>query len=131
MTSSTGIFSIYMTGGRKNKCGPSTLSGSHPFIDILNITRTILYKSFVQPFYKQNAGLFAFLVFIMVASVGRANEVGLLEYHFTLIRAMLTDNKFLAFVLIAWFLYALKCEQFMADKLQGKNYAFITVLNAK
>ena len=107
------------------------MSGSHPFIHILNITRTILYKSFVQPFYKQNAGLFAFLVFIMVASVGRANEVGLLEYHFTLIRAMLTDNKFLAFVLIAWFLYALKCEQFMADKLQGKNYAFITVLNAK
>jgi len=28
-------------------------------------------------------------------------------------------------------LYALKCEQFMADKLQGKNYTFITVLNTK
>ena len=97
----------------------------------MNITRAILYKSFVQTFYKQNAGLFAFLVFIMVAAVGRANGVGLLEYHFTLIRAMLTDNKFLAFVLIAWLLYALKCEQFMAGKLQGKNYNFIFVLNTK
>ena len=97
----------------------------------MNITRTILYKSFVQTFYKQNAGLFAFLVFIMVASVGRANEVGLLEYHFTLIRAMLTDYKFLAFVLIAWLLYGLKCEQFMTDKLQGKNYTFISLLNTK
>lgn len=67
----------------------------------------------------------------MVASVGRANEVGLLEYHFTLIRAMLTDYKFLVFVLIAWFLYALKCEQFMTGKLQGKNYAFISLLNTK
>jgi hypothetical protein len=66
-----------------------------------------------------------------VASVGRANGVGLLEYHFTLIRAMLTDNKFLTFVLIAWLLYGLKCEQFMADKLQGKNYAFISMLNTK
>ncbi len=75
--------------------------------------------------------MFAFLVFIMVAAVGRANEVGLLEYHFTLIRAMLTDNKFLAFVLIAWLLYALKCEQFMANKLQEKNYTFITLLNSK
>ncbi len=67
----------------------------------------------------------------MVASVGRANAAGLLEYHFTLIRAMLTDYKFLAFVLTAWLLYGLKCEQFMADKLQGKNYAFISVLNTK
>jgi len=97
----------------------------------MNITRTILYQSFVRTFYKQNAGLFAFLVFIMVASVGRANEAGLLEYHFTLIRAMLTDYKFLAFVLIAWLLYALKCEQFMADKLREKNYAFISLLNTK
>ena len=120
-----------MTGGRKNKYGPSTLSVYIQFIYILHITRTILYKSFIQTFYKQNAGLFAFLVFIMVASVGRANGVGLLEYHFTLIRAMLTDNKFLAFVLIAWLLYALKCEQFMASKLQEKNYVFIAVLNIK
>jgi hypothetical protein len=67
----------------------------------------------------------------MVASVGRANEVGLLEYHFTLIRAMLTDYKFLTFVLIAWLLYALKCEQFIADKLREKNYAFISILNTK
>ncbi len=67
----------------------------------------------------------------MVASVGRANGVGLLEYHFTLIRAMLTDYKFLAFVLTAWLLYALKCEQFMAEKLQGKNYVFISLLNTK
>jgi hypothetical protein len=120
-----------LTDGRKNKCEPGILSGDNQFIYILNTTRTILYKSFVQTFYKQNAGLFAFLVFIMIASVGRANGVGLLEYHFTLIRAMLTDNKFLAFVLIAWLLYALKCEQFMADKLQGKNYSFISVLNTK
>ena len=67
----------------------------------------------------------------MVAAVGRANGVGLLEYHFTLIRAMLTDNKFLAFVLIAWLLYAVKCDQFMADKLRGKNYSFISVLNTQ
>jgi hypothetical protein len=97
----------------------------------LNITRTILYKSFVQPFYKQNAGLFAFLVFIMVAAVGRANGVGLLEYHLSLIRAMMTDGKFLIVILIAWLLYALKSEQFMVDRLHGKDYSFISILNTK
>jgi hypothetical protein len=67
----------------------------------------------------------------MVASVGRANGVGLLEYHFTLIRAILTDNKFLTFVLIIWLLYALKCDHFIAGKLQMKNYSFISMLNTK
>lgn len=75
--------------------------------------------------------MFAFLVFIMVAAVGRANEVGLLEYHFTLIRAILTDAKFLVFVLIIWLLYALKCEQFILDKLRGKDYAFVSIMNIK
>ena len=85
----------------------------------------------MQPFYKQNAGLFAFLVFFMVAAVGRANEVGLLEYHFTLMKAMLTDIKFLVFVLIIWMLYALKCGQFMIEQLRRKEYAFIFIMNIK
>ncbi|HEY2347625.1 MAG TPA: hypothetical protein VGH64_01355, partial [Puia sp.] len=104
---------------------------SDQIIYILNISRTILYKAFVRTFYKQNAGLFAFLVFIMVAAVGRANEVGLLEYHFTLIRAMLTDVKFLAIVLIIWMLYAMKCEQFMIDKLREKEHRFVFIMNIK
>jgi hypothetical protein len=67
----------------------------------------------------------------MVAAVGRANEVGLLEYHLTLIKAMMTDAKFLMVILIAWLLYALKCEQFIADKLLGKDYSFISILNSR
>ena len=97
----------------------------------MSITRTVLLKSLVIPFYKQNAGLFAFLLFIMVAAVGRANGVGLLEYHFSLIQGILTNFQFLLFVLCAWFLYALKCSQFIVDKLGQRDYVFFSLLSLK
>jgi hypothetical protein len=97
----------------------------------MSISRTILTKTLVRPFYKQNAGLFAFLIFIMVAAVGRANGVGLLEYHFSLIRAMLTHFPFLLFTLCAWFLYAVKCARFISDTLKKRDHAFLYLLVLK
>ena len=92
---------------------------------------TILNKSLVAPFYKQNAALFAFLIFIMFGVVGRANGVGLLEYHYSLIQAIMTNIPFLLFTLAAWLLYALKCAQFVSDTLGKKEYMFVHVLKQK
>ena len=92
---------------------------------------TIFRKSLVTPFYKQNAGLFAFLIFIMFGVVGRANGVGLLEYHYSLIQAIMTNIPFLLFTLSAWFLYAFKCAQFMLDIFGKKEYIFLQVLTQK
>jgi hypothetical protein len=91
----------------------------------------ILNKSLVAPFYKQNAGLFAFFIFIMFGVVGRANGVGLLEYHYSLIQAIMTNIPFLLFTLGAWFLYALKCAQFITDTLGKKEYTFLNILTLK
>jgi hypothetical protein len=57
----------------------------------MSIERTILIKSLVKPYYRQNAGLFVFVYFIMILAVGRANEAGLLEYHYSLIKGMLIN----------------------------------------
>jgi hypothetical protein len=97
----------------------------------MSITKTILIKSLVKPFYRQNAGLFAFLVFIMVAAVGRANGVGLLEYHLSLMEGIMTNRPFLLFVLAAWLLYALKCAQFMAVTLRNRDYGFLSLVFLK
>jgi hypothetical protein len=97
----------------------------------MNITKTILIKSLVYPFYRQNAGLFAFGIFIMVAMVGRANGVGLLEYHLSLIQGLMTNLPFLLFVLVAWFLYALKCQQFITDTLSTQDHNFLFLLSLK
>ena len=54
----------------------------------------------------------------MFGVVGRANGVGLLEYHYSLIQAIMTNIPFLLFTLGAWFLYALKCAQFVVGYLR-------------
>lgn len=91
--------------------------------------RTVLFKSIVKTFYRQNAGQLAFLFFITVISVGRANDVGLLEYHYSLIRGMLTNPSFLCVVLLAWSVYAWKCVRFVAYILQRPECSFLSLLS--
>lgn len=85
----------------------------------------MLIRSIGRTYYRQNAGLLAFLVFMMILAVGRANDVGLLEYHYSLILGMLTNPSFLAVVLAAWLLYAWKCLRFVRGILQRQEYSFL------
>jgi len=85
----------------------------------------LLIRSLGRTYYRQNAGLFAFLVFIMVLAVGRANDVGLLEYHYSLILGILTNPSFLAVVAAAWLLYAWKCLRFVTGILNRQEYSFL------
>ncbi|MBN9382262.1 MAG: hypothetical protein J0H74_15945 [Chitinophagaceae bacterium] len=90
---------------------------------------TLLFKSIVRTFYRQNAGQLAFLFFIMVLAVGRANDVGLLEYHYSLIQGMLTNPSFLCVVLLAWSVYAWKCIRFVTFILQRPEFSFLSLLS--
>ncbi|MBO9567055.1 MAG: hypothetical protein J7621_30055 [Niastella sp.] len=89
------------------------------------MNNTLLVRAIGRTYYRQNAGLFAFLFFIMVLAVGRANEVGLLEYHYSLIIGTLTNASMLLPVLIAWLLYAWKCLRFVETILQRREYSFL------
>jgi hypothetical protein len=93
------------------------------------ITTRLIWQSIVRPYYRQNAGLFVFLFFIMFLAVGRANYVGVVEYHYSLIRGLLTAPLFFVFVLFAWLLYALKCVQFVGHTLSRREYAFLFLLS--
>ncbi len=95
----------------------------------MSATRTLLVKSLVKPFYRRNAGLLTFLLFMMLAAVGRANEAGLLEYHYSLIRGILMNPTILILVFSAWFLYAKKCEQFVAHTIRRQDFSFLNILS--
>jgi hypothetical protein len=89
----------------------------------------MIWKCFVQPYYRQNAGLFGFMFFMLFLAVGRANEAGLLEYHYSLIRGMLTVPAFLITVMLAWLLYAWKCAQYVRATLGRPEFSFLQVLS--
>jgi len=93
----------------------------------MNPVQVILFKSFVKPFYRQNAGFLAFLLFIMFAAVGRANEVGLLEYHYSLIKGMFLNPVIFIIVLLVWWLYARKCAQFVVDTMGGGEFSYLNM----
>jgi hypothetical protein len=95
----------------------------------MSIQRSVLFSSVVKPFYRKNAALLGFFTYMMTLAVGRANGVGLLEYHYALIRGIMTSNSFMAVVLVAWLLYAIKCSQFIAATLQKPAFSYLYMLS--
>jgi hypothetical protein len=91
--------------------------------------QTILLKTLVKPYYRQNGGLFIFVYFILIVAVGRANEAGLLEYHYALIRGMLTNPVIFILVLVAWLFFAGKCQQFVERTLRNEEFSFLSLLS--
>jgi len=65
----------------------------------------------------------------MVVVVGRANDAGLLEYHLSLIQGILVNPVIFLLVLLAWFLYAWKCKQFIALTLDRPEFSFLNILS--
>lgn len=91
----------------------------------MSIQRSLLFKSLVAPYYRQNAALLCFVYYIMTLGVGRANGVGMLEYHYALIRGMLTAPSFLITVFALWLVYAVKCAQFVASSLHKPAFSYL------
>jgi hypothetical protein len=95
----------------------------------MSITRTILIKSFVKPFYRQHAGLFVFLFIILFGAVGMVDGAGLQDFHFSLIQGMLKNTFLFLLVFFAWFLYSKKTEQFIINILRRPDHSFLHMLS--
>lgn len=88
----------------------------------------ILVKSLVKPFYRQNAGLFIFLIIVMFGAVGELDGAGTIDYHYSLISGMLNNLLFFLLVFFGWFLYANKCVQFVSKMLQTPDNSYLHIL---
>jgi hypothetical protein len=95
----------------------------------MSITRSILIKSFVKPFYRQHAGLFAFLFVIMFGVVGVLDGAKFTDYHFFLIQGILRNPFLFLLILIIWLLYAKKSEQFILNILRRPGFSFLQMLS--
>lgn len=102
----------------------------------MNKTISILWKTLVRPFYRQNAGQFIFIFIVFFGAVGevggKAKYTGpilQLEYHYALINGLLTSRILLGLVFIAWLIYAEKCAQFVLAALQRPDHSFLYMLN--
>lgn len=90
----------------------------------------IFYKSFVKPFYRENAGTFVFVFTMFFFVVGTVDGAGLFKYHYGLIKALLSIKPFLGAALLLWALYARKCAVFIAHLLRQPHYQFISIFRS-
>lgn len=95
----------------------------------MNATANILFKSFVKPFYKENAGSFVFVLIMMFCVVSKVDGADFFEYHYSLIIGMLKSYSFLLLVFGIWFLYVKKCITFVTGILQKPEYHFLQIFH--
>jgi hypothetical protein len=95
----------------------------------MSITRTVLMKSIIKPFYRQHAGLFVFLFIVLFGAVGMVDGAGLMAFHVSLIRGMLKNANILMVVFLIWLLYAKKTEQFVSNILRRPDFSFLQMLS--
>jgi hypothetical protein len=89
---------------------------------------SLLIRSVALRFYKQHAGMFLFLFFLLFGIQPTAHEA--IQTHYYLIRLILTSNYFFLFTLLVWLLYLAKGILFFKRCLQQKAYNFLYHINA-
>lgn len=93
-------------------------------------TDSIMFRLFVKPFYKENAGVFVFIFTMMFFIVSEQSSAGLYEYHYYLCIGMLSNNIFLFSVFFVWALYAIKNMAFVSRLIAKPEYGFCSVYNS-
>jgi hypothetical protein len=94
----------------------------------MNTLNKILRHSIAGPFYRQHAGTFLFLFFILFGIQPSFNDA--LRTHYAFITGILTSFNFFLVALVCWTLYALKTIIFFRGCLQKEMYDFLFHLNA-
>jgi hypothetical protein len=81
-----------------------------------------LSKIFTTRYYTQNAAFF-FLIFYFFFGIVPGGQ--LLSYHYTLIKAIVSNTQFLLLVSGIWLLYNLKCMAYIEKTLAAKESTFL------
>lgn len=94
----------------------------------MNTITKLLNHSVAGPFYRQHAGAFLFLFFILFGINPYLSYV--LKTHYAFITGILTSIHFFLIALLCWVLYGLKTILFFRSCLQKEAYNFLYTLNA-
>ncbi|MFT4094513.1 MAG: hypothetical protein QM640_12820 [Niabella sp.] len=94
---------------------------------LLNPVNNILYRSVVTPFYRQIAGAFYFLFFVVFGIQHTPKDT--LETHYYIIISILENRGTFVIYAILCILYFIKCISFYANRVTKNEYHFLQTLN--
>ena len=96
----------------------------------MNQATSILLKSLVKPFYKENAGSFVFVFTMLFFIIGVVDGAGVLAYHYSLIMGILKSPAILMMAFIFWLIYARKYAAFVSSRIKNSEYQFLQLFNS-
>lgn len=94
----------------------------------MNSIAKILNRSIAGPFYRQHAGAFLFLFFVLFGIQPSFNDA--LRTHYAFITGILTSFNFFLIALACWIIYTFKVIIFLRSCLQKEMYDFVFDLNS-
>lgn len=94
----------------------------------MNPVQKIVNRSIAGPFYRQHAGAFLFLFFILFGIQPSFNDA--LKTHYAIITGILTSANFFLVALACWLFYTIRSAFFFRSCLQKEAYDFLYELNA-
>jgi hypothetical protein len=90
--------------------------------------RSVLFKSFIKPFYRRHAGLFAFLFVILSGVIALLIGTKFTGSQLFLIPGLLQKPFLYLFVSFSWLLYAMNAEKFISNILRSPDHSFLKIL---
>ena len=96
----------------------------------MKILVNLFLAVFIKPFYKENAGVIAFIYTMMFFVVSTVDGAGMFAYHYSLVSSMLASPFVYCLVLFLWFLYARKCMVFVSDIIRSPQHSFLYIINS-
>jgi hypothetical protein len=94
----------------------------------MNPIAKILNRSIAGPFYRQHAGAFLFLFFVLFGIQPSFNDA--LRTHYAFITGILTSGTFFLIALACWIIYSIKVIIFLRSCLKKEMYDFVFDLNS-
>lgn len=94
----------------------------------MSSTDSILRRSVTAPFYRQHAGFFLFIFFLLFGL--QPNFKQTLEFHYVIMDGIASSVNFFFMALLTWFLYTGKTIHFFNGCVKNKAYNFLQHLNA-
>lgn len=88
----------------------------------------ILNRSVASPYYRQHAGLFLFLFFILFGT--QPSFVDAVQFHYAIIKSILSSGTFFIIAVGVWLVYGLKTVHFFYTTIHKDAYLFLQQLKA-
>ncbi len=94
----------------------------------MNKTDHILSRAVAGPYYRQHGGFLLFGFFLLFGT--QPSFIDAVQFHYAIIKSILTSPGFFIIAASAWIIYALKTVHFFYSNLQKNAFQFLFLLNA-